>query len=77
MKLDNYSTEDLFYMIKECQKKDHKHQVAFSTYENALTQVCFNCDTVRTSMRDLNIKEKISCTNCGQYPCASLVECED
>ena len=36
--------------IQTCQKKKHIQQVAFSTYHNALTQVCFTCEAVRTSI---------------------------
>lgn len=36
--------------IQLCQKEKHIQQVAFSTYHHALTQVCFTCDKVRTSI---------------------------
>lgn len=36
--------------IKLCQKEDHVQQVAFSTYHSCLTQVCFKCMTIRTSI---------------------------
>ena len=42
--------------ISTCQCLDHVQQVAFSTYHGALTQICFTCHKVRTSMpeKDLN-----------------------
>ena len=37
--------------IKDCQLHKHIQQVAYSTYHNALTQICFTCNKVRTSLR--------------------------
>ncbi len=37
--------------IKKCQDLLHVQQVAFSTYHDCLTQVCFGCRMVRTSMK--------------------------
>jgi len=37
--------------IKNCQKKNHIQQVAFSTYHHALTQICFTCEKIRTSIQ--------------------------
>lgn len=42
--------------IKSCQEKGHIQQVAFSTYHNALTQVCFTCEVVRTSISQQEVK---------------------
>lgn len=36
--------------IQECQKENHVQQVAFSTFHNCLTQICFTCGCVRTSL---------------------------
>lgn len=36
--------------IQDCQEKTHVQQVAFSTYHHALTQVCFTCKKIRTSI---------------------------
>ncbi len=36
--------------IRECEGK-HKQQVCFSTYHDALTQICFTCDKVRTNLQ--------------------------
>jgi hypothetical protein len=35
--------------ISECQNK-HVQQVAYSTYHKALTQLCFGCQKIRTTM---------------------------
>ena len=42
--------------IRDCQKKGHTQQVAYSTYHDCLTQICFTCNEVLTNlylMRDL------------------------
>ena len=38
--------------IKECEGK-HIQQVAYSSYHDALTQICFGCGIVRTSLKDI------------------------
>ena len=38
------------FFIDDCQKKKHIQQVAFSTYHNCLTQICFSCKKIRTTM---------------------------
>jgi len=38
--------------IQTCSDGGHVQQVAYSTYHDALTQVCFSCKTVRTSMSE-------------------------
>ncbi len=45
--------------IKGCQRKKHIQQVAYSTYHDCLTQICFTCNIVRTSIskEDLNGKK--------------------
>ncbi len=43
--------------IKGCEGK-HIQQVAYSSYHDALTQVCFNCKKIRTSMKEVKY-------NCG------------
>jgi len=35
--------------IKDCEGK-HIQQVCYSTYHDALTQICFNCKKIRTSL---------------------------
>lgn len=45
--------EEVRKHIQECEGK-HAQQVAYSTFHDALTQVCFGCRTVRSSlMREL------------------------
>ena len=41
--------------IKECEGK-HVQQVAYSSYHDALTQVCFGCNKVRTSLKECDVK---------------------
>lgn len=36
--------------IKKCEGK-HIQQIAYSSYHNAFTQVCFGCMKIRTSLR--------------------------
>lgn len=36
--------------IKRCEANSHIQQVVYSTYHDALTQMCFNCETVRTTI---------------------------
>ena len=36
--------------IQTCQKEGHVQQVAFSTYHHTLTQICFTCEKIRTSL---------------------------
>ena len=54
MKVIEMSQEEVKKNIKLCEGK-HIQQVAYSSYHDALTQICFGCDVVRTS---LVIKEK-------------------
>ena len=44
--------------IKECQRDGHIQQVAYSTYHNAITQICFTCGIVRTSIGREAIKKE-------------------
>ena len=50
---------DVEVMIKKCQKENHVQQVAFSTYHHALTQICFTCNKIRTSMNKEDIPSKL------------------
>lgn len=42
-------------MIKGCEGK-HIQQVVFSTYHNALTQICFGCGKIRTMLKEKDLK---------------------
>ena len=49
----NHTTKiDVEVRIKICQEENHIQQVAFSTYHHALTQVCFTCKKIRTSLNE-------------------------
>ena len=37
--------------IKQCEGK-HIQQVAYSSYHDALTQICFGCKAIRTSLKE-------------------------
>lgn len=49
---------DLEMWIRDCQREGHIQQVAFSIYHHALTQVCFTCNCVRTSISKEDLKEE-------------------
>ena len=42
--------------ISHCQSKKHVQQVCFSTYHHALTQICFSCLQIRTSLKEEDLK---------------------
>mgnify|MGYP003965924419 CR=1 FL=1 len=46
--------KELRDLIQVCQRQNHVQQVAFSTYHNCLTQICFDCKRIRTSMNTDN-----------------------
>ena len=50
MKVEYETQEYIQGCIKTCEKKKHLQQVAFSTFHNCLTQVCFTCNVCRTSL---------------------------
>ena len=56
MKLILETQGDVEMDISRCQKKNHIQQVAFSTYHHALTQICFTCDKIRTSIKEEDLK---------------------
>ena len=51
--------EYLRQCIKDCEGK-HIQQVVYSTYHNALTQICFGCKKVRTSLKEKELSSKHS-----------------
>ena len=51
LKFENRDIETLRTVINRCQGLLHVQQVAFSTYHDCLTQICFGCRMVRTSMK--------------------------
>jgi len=56
MKIKHTNTNDVREFIQCCQNNKHVQQVAFSTYHDCLTQICFTCDEVRTSMAEEDLK---------------------
>lgn len=50
--------EDVKLRIKICEAGKHIQQVAYSTHHDALTQVCFNCKTISTTMKKKEMKKK-------------------
>ena len=49
--------EEVKVNIKKCEGK-HIQQIAYSSYHDALTQICFGCKEIRTSLKpkDLEVK---------------------
>ena len=45
------TTYRLRRIINQCQNLDHRQQVAYSTYHDCLTQVCFECKKIRSQLR--------------------------
>jgi len=43
---------DVRHNIKICQKKGHIQQVAYSTYHDCLTQICFTCKDISTNLKE-------------------------
>ena len=52
--MSNVRTNKMRDIIRYCKSQDHKQQVAFSVHHDALTQVCFTCEYIRTTIGDLN-----------------------
>ena len=47
--------EEVHKHIKDCEGK-HSQQVCFSTFHDALTQVCFGCRKIRSSLKIICLK---------------------
>jgi len=46
-KMEKYDTKDVvFEKIRKCEGK-HRQQIAYSSYHDQLSQICFDCKTVR------------------------------
>ena len=58
MKIFNTDKADIYEFINCCQANGHIQQVAFSTYHNALTQICFTCNEIRTTMKKEDYEEQ-------------------
>jgi len=50
MKVEFCSEKEVKIAIKECEGV-HVQQIAYSSYHDAFTQICFGCDKVRTSIK--------------------------
>ena len=49
--LESYETqEEVREHIQKCEGK-HMQQVAYSTFHDALTQICYGCEKVRTNLK--------------------------
>ena len=56
MEIKNYDEYNVRKSIRDCEEMKHKQQVSFSTYHDCLTQICFSCKLIRTSMKEEDIK---------------------
>ena len=50
MRVDYEDEEYIRGCVKTCEKKRHLQQVAYSTFHDCFTQICFTCKVVRTSL---------------------------
>ena len=58
MEIEEYKTqEEVKKWIKKCEG-EHVQQIAYSSYHDALTQVCFDCKKVRTNLIFMNKTKK-------------------
>lgn len=49
--------------IKSCEGK-HIQQIAYSSYHDALTQICFTCQEIRTSLKEKDVKDSKRSESC-------------
>lgn len=71
MKVEYWEEEFIRNSIKACEQKHHLQQVAFSTFHNCLTQICFTCNLCLTSLPELEqtkIKKNQSLKSFEQQP---------
>lgn len=52
MRFNVIQLQEVKKAIELCQGKNHIQQVAFSTYHNCLTQICFTCKCIRTELKE-------------------------
>jgi len=53
LEFENFENqEEVRDEIQLCSDKSHIQQVAYSTYHDALTQICFTCRKIRTTMSE-------------------------
>ena len=51
------SIEDVRKEVQVCSQDGHTQQVAYSTWHDGITQVCFYCEKVRTTIKELQQSE--------------------
>ena len=54
--LTHMTKENVEYNIRFCEGI-HIQQVVYSTYHRALTQICFGCKKIRTSLKKEDLEE--------------------
>ena len=54
-KLEHMNKINVENNIENCEGK-HIQQVVYSTYHKALTQICFGCKRIRTSLKEEDLK---------------------
>ncbi len=54
MKIERMSQKDVKTNIKTCEGI-HVQQVAYSSYHDALTQICFGCGRIRTNLKKKDV----------------------
>lgn len=60
--LETFATiEQVRHQIQKCEGK-HTQQIAYSSYHDSLTQICFNCKKIRTNIDFITSDN----TNCGK-----------
>jgi hypothetical protein len=42
--------EDVHKQIQNCERR-HRQQIAFSSFHDALTQICFGCQKIRSNLK--------------------------
>lgn len=58
MRKEHINEDKLRSKIEICQSMNHNQQVVFSTYYDCLTQICFSCNFVRTSLNKKEIQNE-------------------
>jgi len=57
LKLIFCNQKEVKQCIKNCEGK-HIQQVAYSSYHDALTQICFGCKAIRTSLKQSEVEDE-------------------
>lgn len=59
--------EQVRLQIQQCEGK-HKQQVVYSSYHDALTQICYGCKMIRSNIdfnEEVEYNRKEKCEDCG------------